>query len=101
MRVENILYADIFRDGGSYGFGFVADDGHQYEFSLKTTAFSAKQDTTHQTPVIYYEDCNSGRVVRSLLWGEAKKFIAPLRCSGQRFNELVKIVANEGKRLFD
>lgn len=97
MKVENILYADIFRDGGSYGFGFDADDGRQYEFFLATAAFSAAQDTTHHAPVIYRDHSDSGNIVRSLSWEEAKKFIGPLRYSDPRFDELVNIVANEGK----
>ncbi|MCC7702903.1 hypothetical protein IGS59_11665 [Janthinobacterium sp. GW460P] len=101
MKVENILYADIFRDGGSYGFAFNADDGQQYEFFLQTTAFSAAQDTTHHAPVIYLDDSNTGHVVRSLSWDEAKKFVGPLNFSDRRFDELVSIVANEGKRFFN
>ena len=50
VKVKNILYADIFRDGGSYGFGFDSDDGHQYEFFLLTTVFSAAQDTVIPPP---------------------------------------------------
>lgn len=101
VKVKSILYADIFRDGGSYGFGFDSDDGNQYEFFLQTTVFSAAQDTTHHAPVIYLDDCNSGRVVRSLSWEEAKKIVESLHYSDQRFDELVNIVANEGKRFFN
>lgn len=70
-------------------------------FFLQTTVFSATQDTTHHAPVIYLDDCNSGRVVRSLSWVEAKKFVESLHYSDQRFDELVNIVANEGKRFFN
>jgi hypothetical protein len=99
MEVRKILYADIFRDGGSYGFGFEAADGRRYEFFLQTTAFSAERTTTHQAPVIYREDRNSGDIVQSLSWEEAKEFVAPLRYSDRRFDDLVKIVANEGKKI--
>jgi len=98
MEVDKILYADVFRDGGSYGLGFEAQDGQRYELFIQTTAFSAAQDTTHRAPVIYWEDCNSGRIFQSLSWKEAKEFIEPLRYSDPRFDELVEIIANEGIR---
>lgn len=98
MKIKNILYAEIFRDGGSYGLGFEADDGNPYEFFLKTTAFSTERETTHESPVIYWEDCNSGRVVQSLSWKEAKEFVAALHYGGQRFDELVEVVMSEGRK---
>lgn len=55
MRVEKIWDADIYRDGGSYGFCFDADDGHWYEFFLKTTAFEEGRTTTHHAPEIFLE----------------------------------------------
>jgi hypothetical protein len=67
-------------------------------FFLQTTAFSVEQDTTHQAPVIYWEDSNSGRIAKSLSWKEAKEFVEPLRYSDRRFDELVEIVANEGAK---
>ena len=97
MNVAEILYAEILRDGGSYALGFEADDGNQYELFLMTTAFSTERHTTHEVPVIYWQDCNSGRIVQSLSWKEAQEFIAPLRYSGRRFGELVKIIASGGK----
>ena len=68
---------------------------------FQTTVFSAAQDTTHHAPVIYLDDSNTGHVVRSLSWDEAKKFVGPLNFSDRRFDELVSIVANEGKRFFN
>ena len=68
---------------------------------FQTTVFSAAQDTTHHAPVIYLDDCNSGRVVRSFSWEEAKKFVESILYSDQRFDELVNVVANEGKRFFN
>jgi hypothetical protein len=99
MRVEKIWDADIYRDGGSYGFCFDADDGHWYEFFIQTSAFDEERPGTHRPPVIYLEGSNSGNVVQNLSWDEAKVFIKHLSCSNKRFSELAFIVANEGREL--
>jgi hypothetical protein len=36
MKVAKIHWADIYRDGGSYGVGFDAEDGGNYEFFMRT-----------------------------------------------------------------
>lgn len=97
MKVLKIWEADIYRDGGSYGFCFDSDDGHWYEFFLQIKAFEKSNDS-HYPPVIYLEGCNSNKVVKKLNWAEAKEFIAPLKYENTRFEELVNIVKNEGKR---
>ena len=99
MNVERIWAADVYRDGGSYGFCFDSDDGHWYEFFLQTRAFEEPQpQESHYPPVIYLESVNDKKPVQQLTWEEAKAFIAPLRYEGQRFQELVAVVNREGKR---
>jgi hypothetical protein len=99
VRVREIWDADIYRDGGSYGFCFDSDDGCWYEFFLKTKAFERPSSESHHPPVIYLEGCNSGKVVQSLSWQEARSFVAPLKYNNARFAELVEIVMNEGQRV--
>jgi hypothetical protein len=98
MKVVKIWNADIYRDGGSYGFCFDSDDGHWYEFFIKTKAFEKeKANNDYYPPAIYFEGCNSKKVVEELSWAEAKEYIAPLSFGSDRFQELVRIVNNEGK----
>jgi len=96
--VKRIWEADIYRDGGSYGFCFDSDDGRWYEFFLRTRAFDPTAQTSHDPPAIYLEDANSGRLVRNLSWAEARAFVAELSYDNERFRELLAIVAAEGKR---
>lgn len=98
MQVKRIVDADIYRDGGSYGFTFYADDGRCYEFFLQTRAFEEpRAEESHQPPTIYAESVNDGKPVRQLTWSEARSFVAPLRCDFERFLELVAVVMSEGK----
>lgn len=99
MRVVKIWDADIYRDGGSYGFCFDAADGHWYEFFIQTTAFDEDRSGTHRPPVIYLDGCNSGHVVQNLSWDEAKVFIKRLSYNNVRFSELASIVSHEGREL--
>jgi len=102
MKVQKIWAADICRDGGSYGFCFDSDDGHWYEFFLRTRAFEQPQsEESHHPPVIYLESVNDRKPVQQLTWEEAKIFIAPLHFDEQRFDELVAIVMREGRRQSD
>ncbi|WKB56016.1 hypothetical protein [Eleftheria terrae] len=96
MRVQKIWGADIYRDGGSYGFCFDSDDGQWYEFFLKTRAFEPVSPESHQPPIIYRNGCNSGEVVLRLSWEEAQAFVAPLRYENRRFMELIDIVMTSG-----
>lgn len=97
IKILKIWDADIYRDGGSYGFCFDADDGRWYEFFLKTAAFSEARTCSHLAPVLYLEGCNSGCVVQTFSWVQAKEFVANLSYPHNRFDELIKIVAQEGK----
>jgi hypothetical protein len=95
--VTRIWQGDICRDGGSYIFCFDSDDGHWYEFFLKTTAFDPTAKTSHEPPAIYLESSNDGQLVRRLSWAEGKAFVSELNFDDARFRELLAVVANEGK----
>jgi len=97
VKVERIFGADIYRDGGSFGFFFYSDDGRWYEFHLETNLWKNQwTSTTHKPPVIYLEGVNQGNIVRTLSWEEAKIFIAPLCYDNEHFNAIVAIVMSEG-----
>jgi len=99
-RVVKIWSADIYRDGGSYGFCFDSDDGNWYEFFLQTRAFEVSATESHDPPVIYLKGVNSKQAIRTLSWEEAKTFVVPLHYESTRFAELVNIVVNaESKSL--
>ena len=96
-KVVKIWGADVYRDGGSYGFCFDSDDGNWYEFFLQTAAFEPSPTESHHSPVIYLESVNDKRVAQRLSWEEANAIIAPLHFENSRFTELVAIVKNHGK----
>lgn len=95
--VKRIWAADICRDGGSYCFCFDSDDGNWYEFFLKTKAFDPTASTSHDAPVIYRESSNDGQLVRALTWAEAEQFVSQLNYDDTRFQELLAVVASEGR----
>jgi hypothetical protein len=107
MRVVRIWQADIYRDGGSYGFCFDADDGQWYEFFVRRRMrliqppdpFAAPTINRegYEAPVIYRQGVNSHQVESRLSWAEGKEFIAPLSYDNDRFRELVSIVKSDGK----
>jgi hypothetical protein len=78
-------------------FCFDSDDGHWYEFFLRTRAFDPTAGTSHDPPAIYLESSNSGQLVRNLSWAEGRAFVAELNYDNERFRELLAIVAAEGK----
>jgi len=96
-KVVKIWDADIYRDGGSYGFCFDSDDGNWYEFFLQTTAFDSSAPGSHFPPVLYLESVNDRQMVQRLSWEEANEFVAPLRYESSRFAELVDIVKAQGR----
>lgn len=98
MNVSKIWAADIYRDGGSYGFCFDSDDGRWYEFFLQTRAFEEPPaPESHLPPVIYLESVNDRRPIQQLNWDEANAFVEPLHFEEPRFQELVEIVRRKGK----
>jgi hypothetical protein len=97
MKVQKIWSADIYRDGGSYGFCFDSDDGHWYEFFLEVRTCEQSEES-HHPPVIFHKSVNHKNPSQQLRWEEAKAFIAPLHYDEPRFNELVAIVMREGRK---
>jgi len=98
MKAVRVHWADLYRDGGSYGFGFDADDGRRYEFFLKTTAFGPPSAQSHEPPVLNLQDCNDGDEILRMSWDEAQAFVAPLVFDNPRFEELVAIVMRRGEK---
>lgn len=94
--VKRIWEADICRDGGSYCFCFDSDDGHWYEFFLRTRAFEPNATGSHDPPAIYLESSNDGQLILNLSWTEGKAFLAELTYDNKRFQELLAVVANQG-----
>jgi len=102
MKVTKVTGADIYRDGGSFGMTFEADDGGRYELFLQTLAFENRQALeSHHPPVIYRGSVNDRDVVRRLDWEEAKAFVAPLQFDERCFDELVAIIARAGMKPLD
>jgi hypothetical protein len=95
--VKRIWAADVCRDGGSYLFCFDSDDGNWYEFFLKTTAFDPTAIASHEAPAIYRESSNDGQLVRNLSWADGKQFVSQLKYDDARFQELLEVVATEGR----
>lgn len=96
MKVVEIWNAEYYRDGGSYAFMFVAEDGKEYEF-ISQVILSKDGVTSYRPPVIFWQDCNSGKIVRTFTWDQAKKFIEPLSYKSEIFSELKQLV-NERAR---
>lgn len=96
MKVQRIWAADICRDGGSYSLCFDADDGRWYDLFLQVQ-LTGNGLPVHRPPVIYLEGVSGGQAVQTLIWFEAKQFIAPLRYDSPRFTGLLKVIATEGR----
>jgi len=99
MKVKKITWADIYRDGGSYGFEFTGVDGLAYEFFMGTNAFEPEATESHASPVVYRGSCNDGEVVLQMSWDEAISFIAGLKFDDPRFSEIVAIVMSKGRKM--
>jgi len=97
IKVVKINGADIYRDGGSYGFCFDSDDGHWYEFFLEIKPGWDTGLREWYPPKLYFEGCNSKKIVKEFSWGEAKSFVAELSFDHTRFHELLDLVNSEGK----
>ena len=88
--------ADIYRDGGSYGFVFKSDDGKTYELHLPVVHQSPDDCKRYFEPLLFRDNCNSGKVIEHPTWDEAKKFISEVEFKDKRFNELKWIIENGG-----
>ena len=73
MKVQNIWGADMYRDGGPYGFLFSSDNGYRYEFFLQTRFLEQpRSQESHHPPVICLGSRNDDKPVQQLTWEEAK-----------------------------
>ena len=96
MNVKEIFNADIYRDGGSYGFCFYSNNGSWYEFFIQRD-LRGVSGVDYFPPQIYLEGCNSKNVITQLSWTQGKEFIKPLKYDNDRFAELTEIVNNNGQ----
>lgn len=95
IRIKEIFGADVYRDGGSYGFFFHAYNGSWYEFFIQRD-LNGTTGTEYYEPQLYLEGVNSKNVVYTFSWKEALKFVQDLEYENERFAELKRIVANGG-----
>ena len=91
MKVTEIWNAEYYRDSGSYSFSFVSDDDEEYEF-ISQVADTDSEEKSYKSPVIFWQDCNSGRIFRELNWIEAKSFIEPLEYENEIFHEFKRLI---------
>jgi len=96
MNVKDIFNADIYRDGGSYGFCFHSDNGSWYEFFIQRD-LRRVSGNDYLPPKIYLEGCNSKNVISELSWEQGQEFIRQLNYNNDRFAELVAIVNANGR----
>ncbi|MGN6546988.1 MAG: hypothetical protein ACTHK7_18175 [Aureliella sp.] len=68
MRVQCVTEADIYRDGGSYGVQFRAEDGEEYQLWMEVNRYS--DDPTHLPPVIMGGSALDQEIA-ALTWDEA------------------------------
>lgn len=95
VRIKEIFGADVYRDGGSYGFFFHAYNGSRYEFFIQRDLDGATGNDYYE-PQMFLEGVNSNNVVFSFSWKEALKFVQDLEYENERFTELKRIVENGG-----
>ena len=90
-------FADIYRDGGSYGFWFGANDGKIYELHIKVVIDSPADCKRYYEPLILRNNCHSEDVVVSQpTWKEASDLIKHVNFKNERFKELKWIIDNGG-----
>ncbi|HED35098.1 MAG TPA: hypothetical protein ENJ08_12945 [Gammaproteobacteria bacterium] len=90
------IFADVYRDGGSYGFGFGANDGKIYELHLRVVLDSPADCKRYYEPIIFKESCNSKEVIAHPTWKEAEQLIEKIKYDNTRFKELKWIIKNGG-----
>jgi len=90
------MFADVYRDGGSYGFGFGANDGKIYELHIEIVLDSPADCRRYYEPLIFRDNCNSNDVVDHPTWKEASELIKNVKFNNERFDELKWIIDNGG-----
>ena len=99
LKCSSPLFADIYRDGGSYGFGFYADDGNVYELHIRVVSDSPDDCKRYYEPIIFRDNSNSEKIVSHLTWKEASKFMKDVKFENQRYQQLKRIINDGGWRL--
>jgi len=94
MEITKIFGADICRDGGSYSLSFESSDKEWYEFFVQVKGIESNE---YFEPAIYRGGVNDGELIQKLSWSNAKEFLASIKYENKRFNELVRLVGNNGK----
>lgn len=89
-------FADIYRDGASYGLGFKSCDGEKYELHLKVVADSPPDCKRYYEPLIFRGRCRSQDVLAHPSWQETSEFLKDINFENERFVELKWIVENKG-----
>ena len=95
MKIVKINGADIYVDGGSYGFWFDCEDGNEYELFIKRD-LSKDSKNDYYPPVIYRNGYNRNSVVKKLGWTEAQDYLSNVNYTNIHFKTLVEIVKNDG-----
>ena len=93
MKITKIYGADICRDGGSYSLSFQADDGEWYELFVQVKGI---ESNLYFEPKLYKGGVNGGLEVEVFSWSSAKNFLRGVSYSGQRYQELLQLVSNNG-----
>ena len=94
-------FAYMYRDGGSYGFGFIANDGETYELHIKVVADSPFDCKRYFEPLIFRGSQNSNDVVAHPTWHETSKFLKNIDFENECFAELRQIVDSGGWRVLE
>lgn len=92
MEVQEVWQAEYYRDGGSYSFCFIGEDGKPYEFISQVVLLDSGAKR-YKAPVIFWDNYNSGKVVKALDWQEAKDFIDKLVFDNDIFQEFKALIA--------
>lgn len=95
IKVNKIIGADIYRDGGSYSLCFYSDDNDWYEFFIPIK-WEGDTSVRYHTPILYFNSVNDHRVLRDFTWDEAAEFLEPLSYESHRFHELREVVRRRG-----
>jgi hypothetical protein len=96
MKIVKINGADIYIDGGSYGFWFDCEDGNKYEFFIKRD-LSEGSKNDYLPPVICQNRYTRNSVVKEFEWLEAQDYLSKINYEDTHFEALVEIVKNNGK----
>ncbi len=96
MKIVKINGADIYIDGGSYGFWFDCEDGKEYEFFIKRD-LSKNSESDYHLPIICQNRYTKNSVIKELEWLEAGNYLSKINYEDKHFEILMEIVKNYEK----